>query len=281
MRIRINQIMSHISALAFCVTFSCTPQNVIETPSGLEVEMIRSSNGEKFEIGDELEVNLVYETKDGKKLFDTRKIGAPVKIRMTDSDRGLFHEMIQMLSVGDSATCEISVDNLYEETFQRSVPDSIAKGTMLKFNIGIVSAKNLTEKIEAQKKIDAELIDQYLAKNNIEAETDTTGLRYVVTKKGNGPKPSIGDSVLVHYTGKLMENGKKFDSSKDRGTPFEFSIGRGVIEGWSRGFALLNEGDEATLYIPSGMAYGPGGYPGTIPPNAILVFDVEFLEIKK
>ena len=103
--------------------------------------------------------------------------------------------------------------------------------------------------------------------------TMDSGLEYVDTTEGNGDSPQIGDKVVVHYTGKL-EDGTKFDSSRDRGQPFEFTIGMGqVIKGWDEGILLLNVGTKAKLIIPPELGYGRRGSGGVIPPNATLIFE--------
>ena len=96
---------------------------------------------------------------------------------------------------------------------------------------------------------------------------------------GNGASPKSGDTVTVHYTGWLTD-GTKFDSSVDRDDPFAFVLGAGqVIRGWDEGVATLRVGDKARLTIPPEMGYGKNGYPGAIPPNATLIFEVELLSI--
>ena len=110
-------------------------------------------------------------------------------------------------------------------------------------------------------------------------QTLPSGLSYIVTRRGEGRQPHPGEKVIVHYTG-IMTNGVKFDSSLDRGQPFVFELGAGrVIKGWDEGIGKLKVGDQATLIIPSELAYGEKGR-GPIPPNATLIFDVELLGVQ-
>jgi len=96
---------------------------------------------------------------------------------------------------------------------------------------------------------------------------------------GTGAAPKHGETVTVHYTGWLA-NGTKFDSSVDRREPFAFALGTGqVIGGWDQGVATMRVGDKARLTIPPELAYGAAGYPGAIPPNETLIFEVELLSI--
>jgi peptidylprolyl isomerase len=113
--------------------------------------------------------------------------------------------------------------------------------------------------------------------------TTSSGLQYIDTKPGTGAAPRKGQTVTVHYTGWLYANGakgKKFDSSVDRGKPFEFPVGAGrVIAGWDEGVGSMKVGGKRTLIIPPQLGYGAAGAGGVIPPNATLMFDVELLGV--
>jgi FKBP-type peptidyl-prolyl cis-trans isomerase FkpA len=114
--------------------------------------------------------------------------------------------------------------------------------------------------------------------------TTASGLQIIDTKVGTGASPRTGQTCVMHYTGWLYDNGakgKKFDSSVDRGEPFEFKIGtRQVIAGWDEGVASMKVGGKRTLIIPAALGYGAQGAGNVIPPNATLMFDVELLGIK-
>jgi FKBP-type peptidyl-prolyl cis-trans isomerase len=113
-----------------------------------------------------------------------------------------------------------------------------------------------------------------------ETRTTKSGLKYETLKKGDGPEAKAGQQVSVHYTGTLTD-GKKFDSSLDRGVPFPFKLGAGqVIKGWEEGVAGMKVGEKRKLTIPPDLAYGKAGAGGVIPPDATLVFEVELLSVR-
>ena len=122
--------------------------------------------------------------------------------------------------------------------------------------------------------------DQMIKEMWPNAVKTASGLMFVVTKEGQGNKPVRGNLVKAHYTGMLM-NGQKFDSSVDRGQPFEFRVGtHQVIAGWDEAFLDMKKGEKRTLIIPSKLGYGDAGSPPVIPPKATLVFDVELIDYK-
>ncbi|MDF0750002.1 FKBP-type peptidyl-prolyl cis-trans isomerase [Marinobacter sp. 71-i] len=133
-------------------------------------------------------------------------------------------------------------------------------------------------KAEELAKKNLEAGEEFLAENAKREGVKTTdsGLQYEILEEGEGAKPTAEDRVRVHYTGELI-SGEVFDSSRERGEPVTFGLNQ-VIPGWTEGLQLMSEGSRAKLYIPSELAYGPGGNQ-RIGPNETLVFDVELLEI--
>lgn len=125
--------------------------------------------------------------------------------------------------------------------------------------------------------IDTTALDQLL--ENPDLVTTESGLKYVDLEEGTGRMPRRGQTVVVHYTG-MLKDGTKFDSSRDRGRPFQFQLGVGqVIPGWDEGISTMQVGGRRELIIPPELAYGERGAGGVIPPKATLIFDVELLKI--
>jgi len=112
--------------------------------------------------------------------------------------------------------------------------------------------------------------------------TTPSGLKYTDVVVGTGPSPRAGQTAVVHYTGTLTSaDGMKFDSSRDKGQPYPFVLGRGeVIKGWDEGVATMKVGGRRRLVVPPALGYGAAGRPPRIPPNSTLVFDVELLDVK-
>ena len=151
------------------------------------------------------------------------------------------------------------------------------------------SVQVIEEMVEAVQEAPAEESSPYTAAffaddaKKAENATDSTyaqtstGLKYVMVTPGTGKRPGPTDQVTVHYTGTLTD-GTVFDSSIDRGEPTTFPLNR-VIPGWTEGLQLMQEGGTAVFYIPSELAYGENGVPGTIPPSAPLIFWVQLLSV--
>lgn len=125
---------------------------------------------------------------------------------------------------------------------------------------------------------DTVLIEQYLADNNLEAEVDESGIRYIITEQGTGENAKFGSTVLVKYTGYLLD-GTTFDTNVGGADSFDFVIGQGsVVQGWDIAFKLFNKGTEATIFIPSKYGYGNVGNL-FIPANSVLIFEVRVVDI--
>jgi len=187
-----------------------------------------------------------------------------------DNKHSVFGHVVEGQEVVDAVA---QGDNLESVEIIR-VGEEAQKWNAIEAFIGLKGARM---KREAALKAESEAKMEQLAAGFDKTES---GLRYKMIQKGEGKKAEAGKTVSVHYEGSL-ENGKVFDSSYPRKKPIEFKLGIGqVIEGWDEGIALLQVGDKARFVIPSDLAYGPSGAGGVIPPNAVLIFDVELMDVK-
>lgn len=285
------------------LVIACGGSNTMETPAGTTVTYIEQGEGENPVDSLVSMFAIKYSTEDGKVLMDSDE-PMPLKINPANAtEQGELFQILTMLRTGDSVGFELVAKELFEKTFKAPLPDSIAPESKIKFEIAYIDqlteqgyfdmmTKKAEEAASKQIVIDNEILDQYMEENSIEAAQTESGLRYVITEEGSGPKPEIGQRVSVDYAGRVLA-GDYFDTSiesiaqeqglfNERRTyqPYTFPLGRGqVIKGWDEGIALLNEGAKATLYIPSPLGYGTRGSGPIIKPNSILVFDVELVEI--
>ena len=240
------------------------------------------------QIGDFVEIDMIYGTGDSV-LFDSKNLPQAMQLPIVESVyAGDIYEGLSMMNAGDSATFICNTDSVFMKLFRfREVPPELDSVENIYFYIkmnDIMSKEAMQAKKEAEMQRMAEeeagLRAAYTAENYPDAEPMESGLYFISVTKGSGNKPVAGDKVKVHYTGMFLD-GNKFDSSVDRGEPFEFTLGQGqVIRGWDEGIAMMRKGGKAVMVIPSDLAYGPQGNRG-IPPSSTLVFEVELIDIVK
>lgn len=290
----------------------------IATLAGITAMSFTACNNDSFKkTKDGLEYRIVTDKKEGK--GPTANDFVKVKIRIYYNENGkkdtLLNDLVAMnggealelpmnlplqfksdwpsglnlLTPGDSALFRTPVDTIKKLT-QGQMPPFMKKGGYILYSVVLVSVrsgdemkKEQEQKSASQKETDDKLIQDYLTQNKISASKTETGLYYIIDKEGSGAALANGQEVVMNYTGKTLD-GKSFDSNVDpqfqHVQPFAFRLGaHEVIPGWDEGIALLKKGSKARLFIPSGMAYGAQGQ-GSIPANAVLMFDVEVVDVK-
>ncbi len=281
--------LSIILSLSVFFLVSCkTKIDFEKTDSGLEYYFVeKNDTTAKPNIGDALVLNMKIIWNDSL-IFDTREIGVDYRLHLKEFSKGEIYEGLSMMHIGDSAIFRVDAFNFYQITAKIPAPSCLKKDDKLTFYVRllkIMSPEDIKREIERKNRMklknEQALLQEYLQTNNIEQSPLESGLYYIKIEKGYGPKPEIGDSVTVHYKGKLTNN-QPFDSSFKRGEPYTFLYGdTTLIQGWTEGIGLMNEGGVAQLIIPSTLAYGKEGAGYVIPPYSTLVFEIHLLEVKK
>lgn len=241
--------------------------NETVTASGLKIKITEHGNGRQVQKGDKVTAHYTGLLTDGKKFDSSKDRNQPFsfKVGMGQVIAG-WDEGFQLLKVGDKATFTIPSQIAYGTSGAGG--GAIPPNATLIFDVEVIDA------VESPKPR-AAVPFEVAGLDTIKMQS---GLRFIKVESGTGIKAQQGRHVSVHYTGYLMD-GKKFDSSVERGEPIEFQLGRGmVIKGWEEGIELMHVGDKMRFIIPSELAYGENGAPGAIPPNATLIFDCELVD---
>lgn len=275
---------------------------------GLLYKVIEDKDGDNIQDGDFLSINVVVKTDKDSVLFSSYDAGRPqMMLVRKPSYKGDLYDALTLLSEGDSAVFKLATDTMFTRTGQPR-PPQLKEVKYMVYQIKIeksISKKGLTEEAfqakvsaffkdesETASKEEERLRKQYITSNKLQPTVTNSGLNYIITRPGVGIKPGVGDSVEVHYTGKLL-NGKVFDTSvkavaeKNKiydgmrpYTPIKFPVGTGrVIQGWDEALLMLNKGTRALLIIPSKLAYGEQGAGEIIAPFSTLVFEIEVINI--
>ena len=252
----------YLSIMLALALFACQPGE-ITTPSGLKYIDEVIGTGSVPKAGDKVKVHYTGTLEDGTKFDSSKDRNKPFEFILGIGRviKG-WDEGISTMKPGGKRKLIIPSKLGYGE---KGAGKIIPPDATLHFDV------ELLEIIEAFVDTDFSLPGR--------EEVTSSGLRMIVHKEGNGEKPAFGQRVDVHYTG-LLETGAKFDSSHDRGRPFNFPLGQGrVIKGWDEAIALMSKGEKRTLIIPPELAYGEKGRP-KIPPNSTLIFEVELVDFK-
>jgi FKBP-type peptidyl-prolyl cis-trans isomerase len=286
-----------------------------ETPKGFKFTVIREGDGTLAKPGEFLALAMTYKDENDSVWMDTRDQDLPWIMSIQDSAAMEFEEGIdgifRMLSIGDSIEFSITTKKFFEQTVRQPIPAEVDSTGLLTFNIGVLNIYDREQVNEIQRQLvekqnsefaaqqqqqlgkDTLAIDRYLDEQGIDATKTSSGLRYIMTKAGNGPTAKAGQTVSINYTGYLLD-GTFFESSvasvaREKGTfqegrpyePYTLQAGaKSVIAGWEEAILLMNKGSKMTVYIPSTLAYGARRRSEVIVENSILVFELEMVDVK-
>lgn len=277
-----------VALLALCLCMACEKPVEKETPKGIKFTVVKTGTGEKAKKNESIVFHYVIKDSKDSVWNDSYKNTIPGILPIDDST-GLDQEIAiqhigRMISPLDSVTLTLPATKFFNEIFATNTPPGF--DTTLRFTLTlrvkeIIDSRKtqqylddlLTKRVPLQKAKDIKKIDDFLASKGIKAEQDTSGIRFVLHTTKGGVKPTAESCVEVSYQGLFFETNQEFDSAPSAVFPL-----RQVVPGWTYGIPKLGVGDSATLYLPSGLAYGARGR-GRIPPDAILVFNVKLIRV--
>ena len=286
-----------VFALALTIGAKAQDAALQHTPKGALYQIFTHAPGDKVKEGDIITFQYIQKTDKDSVLYSTYVSGRPGQARIQPSQNlADLMEVFPLLAVNDSVLVKVPTDSLFKG-HEESRPPFFPKGSFLKFFIKIQKAQSMDAFMAEIKQSETDGANKYIADHKLNLQTTASGLKYAITKQGTGIKPQNGDTVLVNYAGRNLDD-KVFDSSieavaKQAGLqqpgrtyePLVVYVGlagteHSVISGWNEGLLLLNEGSKATFVIPSNLAYGAQASGPDIKPFSTLVFDLELVKVK-
>ncbi len=283
--------MNRVLSLIFIVlvAMSCSEGGFKKADGGLEYKFIvKNAHHLQPTYNDIINVSMYYTTEKDSVLYDTRETGTVfrLKLKQTSDKKGTIDDGLLLMHEGDSAIFKVDAVRFFTETRGEDVPPYIKPGDKLIFYVKFFDIFNMKKYLEekhrhinASEKEEMEQLNEYLSTSNISAKPTATGLYYIETQKGNGNMPDSTSSVSIHYIVSFI-SGEIIDNTYERNQPFDFQLGKNsVIPGLEEGVRYMHEGGEATLIIPSKLAYGNQQYK-KVPPFSTLVFEVKLINVK-
>lgn len=280
-------IAAIILTCSACDYFSKYP-GFDKTKSGIYYKLVKFGESlDKAEPGDYVTADIVYKTIGDSVFFEGRR-----KLQITKPTfEGAIDECFLMLAEDEKASFIISASDFFKKTLETTLPDFIHEEDPMIVDIDVVDIQTEEEYfmekeaflhwIEDFGDYEKVILRQYIDQQKINKEPTESGLYHLTIAQGNGNKVFVGDTVTVHYEGKFL-NGKFFDSTKRRNSPFQFVYGRKwqVIPGMEEAIGRMEEGERALFIIPSQIGFGEtGSSTGIIPPYTSTLFEVELMEV--
>ncbi len=305
----------YLSAICMLALSACTGA-FKKGDNGLEYKIISSGSGKTIGYGQFMQIHIkqVYAGTKDTVLMDTREYMSRIQLLDSVSTPLAYFKILKQMRKGDSLVIRLLTDTVFKDP-KNPMPPFMKKGKYLFTHVSMVNVfetkeqadsanqaetiaskpriyKKQLEEIEkglADKKaeLDAEteVIETYLAKNNIKATKSKWGTYVAISTEGAGEKLSTKDIAVVNYTGRTLDSGKVFDSNIDpkfmHVQPLEVNLGEfgGIILGWTDALMQLKKGSKATVYIPATLAYGAAGNGEKIKPGENLIFDMEVIDV--
>lgn len=289
--------MIGLCTILFAVLTACNV-NYEKTKSGLQYKLYKGKNTTLVKAGQFVKLNMEYRTKiKGKDTILSTTYGKmPAFTPVDTSERSAysFFEILPKMAAGDSAEFVMSVDSLKKRNLIPSFDTTFKAGSTITGRLKLVEIYATEDQVKAaydkevaaMKEVELKAVETYLAKNNIKAMKTANGVYIKVDSYGDTSfKATPGRSASVMYKGRLMSNGRVFDTNMDNSKghtdPLTFQVGtQGIIPAWNEAFPYFGKGGKGTIYIPSAMAYGPQAMGADIPPNSNLIFDVQVVDVK-